>query len=69
MTADDNITIITCWYKIYSNGDIEFNHISNGYDASVITPISVNEFQKNSWKGAKWIGKRATIINGEIIEK
>lgn len=65
--------IITIWqvWTRFEKADTQWyewvhNHISDGYDPSITSPIPKFENQKG-WKSGKWLGIKASLINGKVI--
>jgi len=44
-----------------------FNHISNGYDSSVTSPVPRNKIQESAWKGSTWKGTESSLT-GNIVK-
>lgn len=59
--------IVTCWYRI-TERDMEFNHVSDGYDPGAFTPTPACEYQRIAWHGARWEGIMARVFNGHVCE-
>lgn len=59
--------IVTCWYRV-NDDEVEFNHISDGFDPSIMTPPAHNPEQKAAWKSQKWEARRGTLLEAVIQE-
>lgn len=66
-TATKTVGVITCWYRVI-DGEINFNHITDGYDSSQEAPHPVSENQAKAWRGAIWEKREGRLVNGVVIE-
>ncbi len=61
---------ITVWERSNKQDDGSFgwehNHISDGYSEDQAEPTPMNDYQKKSWKGAKWRSLKAEIVNSKV---
>ena len=62
--------VITIWERSKKKEDgswqWEHNHISDGFAEKLDSPKAVSAEQKKSWKGAKWRGLKAYLIDGKV---
>ncbi|MDF2435380.1 MAG: hypothetical protein JWP44_5011 [Mucilaginibacter sp.] len=58
--------LVTAWY-LDTGAGLEFNHISDGYNENHKEPYYFTEYQGKLWKNGKWIGKKATLENNNLI--
>lgn len=63
----DDERVITCWYRL-TGEEAGFNHISDGYNEGRPNPQPINDFQKQAWRNQQWEGRKATLINGVVVE-
>lgn len=61
-------TVVTCWYRIIDD-NIEFNHVSDGYDEAARTPVPRTDYQRASWSNKLWEGYKATLLNGVVTDE
>lgn len=60
-------SVVTCWFRTRPDG-IEFNHVSDGFDALVTTPVPMNEYQRAAWKNVNWMGTCGVIVDGVLYD-
>lgn len=63
-----SVRIITCWYRVI-DGDIEFNHISDGYDEAILAPVPRTAYQRVSWSNKPWEPYKAALVNGVVTDE
>lgn len=45
----------TAWFRLnHRTDELEFNHLSRGYDPDARIPTAINEEQARIWKGTSW---------------
>ncbi len=60
---------ITIWDTIDSKTkNIDFNHISSGFNPTVDHPTAVTIEQKTAWASKNWLPRAAQLVNHEVIE-
>jgi len=57
---------ITCWYRV-TDRDVQFNHISLGFDPDEVSPIAISKLQQKMWKRLKWEKFGATLWGHHVL--
>lgn len=58
---------ITIWERLQEKSKSwKHNHISDGYDADILSPIPISVLQKKSWNKSQWLSKKG-MINGQRV--